>query len=551
MYTIKNLKNMKKLILGLGFIFLSNLSFSQNNTQLIVKFKENKKPQSSKVLKLQKFENADIRFLNESNKLQAIKLTGNKKEKNTYILKLDSSKPMEELIELYKKIGLFEYVEPNFVGNGHGYSFQTSPNDEYYERQWSHYNDGTFSFSNSTTDADINTDLAWDITQGDPNLIVAILDSGAKLDHPEFSGRIWINTNENQNSSDTDSNNYIDDINGWDFVNNDNDPTDDHGHGTNVAGIALASGNNSIGYAGVNWNSKIMICKILDEDNVGYYSWWAEAIYYAVDNGASVINMSAGGTNSSNTLKNAVDYANSNNVSIVVSVGNQNAAIQYPANYDGAFAIGSTNSDDTRSVPFFWSATSGSNYGAELDFVAPGHYIYGLSYTSNTNYNYYWGGSSQAAPLVTGLISLLLSVKPDLTVPEIRAILERSSEDQVGDAEDTSGWDQYYGHGRINAYTALTDGTLNVFTFENTTKDLLVYPNPTTSGSNLKIFNLVDGKHTIHINNMIGQNIYSSKNSTINNSTTISLPKLNTGTYILKIINNLKNISTIKKLIIK
>ena len=543
---------MKKLILALSWILLSNLSFSQNSTQLIVQFKENKKPKSNAVLTLQKFENADIRLLNKTNKIQSIKLTGNKKEKSTYVLKLDSSKPIEELIELYKKTGLFEYVEPNFVGNGHGYSFQSAPNDAYYERQWSHYNDGTFSLSNATTGADIDTDLAWDITQGDPNLIVAVLDSGAKLDHPEFSGRIWINNNENQNSSDTDSNNYVDDINGWDFVNDDNDPTDDHGHGTNVTGIALASGNNSIGYAGVNWNSKIMTCKILDDKNVGYYSWWAEAIYYAVDNGASVINMSAGGTNASNTLKNAVDYANSNNVSIVVSVGNQNAAIQYPANYSNAFAIGSTNSDDTRSVPFFWSATSGSNYGAELDFVAPGHYIYGLSYTSNTNYNYYWGGSSQAAPLVTGLISLLLSVKPDLTIPEIRGILERSSEDQVGDAEDTNGWDPYYGHGRINAYTALTDGTLNVFTFENNTKDLLVYPNPTTSGSNLKIFNLIDGEHTIHIHNMLGQNIYSSSNATIHNATTtIALPALNPGNYILKIINNLKNISTIKKLIIK
>jgi thermitase len=542
---------MKKLILAFSYILLSNLSFSQNSTQLIVQFKEDKKPKSNAVLTLQKFENADIRLLNKSNKIQSIKQTGNKKKKNTYVLKLDSSKPIEELIELYKKTGLFEYVEPNFVGNGHGYRFQSAPNDAYYERQWSHDNDGTFPLSNATTGADIDTDLAWDITQGDPNLIVAILDSGAKLEHPEFSGRIWINNNENQNSADTDSNNYIDDIHGWDFVNNDNDPTDDHGHGTNVTGIALASGNNSIGYAGVNWNSKIMICKILDANNVGYYSWWAEAIYYAVDNGASVINMSAGGTNASNTLKNAVDYAHRNNVSIVVSVGNQNAAIQYPANYSNAFAIGSTNPDDTRSVPFFWSTTSGSNYGDELDFVGPGNFIYGLSYLSNTNYDYYWGGSSQAAPLVTGLISLLLSVKPDLTIPEIRTILERSSEDQVGDAEDTSGWDPYYGHGRINAYNALTDGTLNVFTFENNTKDILVYPNPTASGSNLKICNLIDDAHTIHIHNMIGQNIYSSSISTINNATTIALPELNPGTYVLKIMNNLKNISTIKKLIIK
>ena len=540
---------MKKLILVLSCILLSNFSFSQNNNELIVKFKANKKPKSSEVLKLQKFDNADISLLNKSNKIESIELTGNKKERDTYILELNSSKPIEELIELYKKTGLFEYVEPNYVGNGHG--FQTTPNDNNFNRQWSHYNDGTFSLSNSTTDADIDTDLAWDITKGDPNLIVAILDSGAKLDHPEFSGRIWMNTNENQNGTDTDSNNYIDDTNGWDFVNDDNDPTDDHGHGTNVTGIALASGNNSIGYAGVNWNSKIMICKILDNNNSGFYSWWAEAIYYAVDNGASVINMSVGGNGSSTLLENAINYAYDNNVPVVVSTGNQNSVIEYPAKYTNAFAIGSTNPDDTRSVPFFWSATSGSNFGSELDFVAPGNYIYGLSYSSNTNYNSYWGGTSQAAPHVAGLISLLLSVEPSLSVSEIRTILEESSEDQVGDSNDTSGWDQYYGHGRINAFHALTHSTLSIDNFENTNKDLLIYPNPIISGSNLKILNLANGENVINIYNIIGQNIYNIKKSTTGNSTTISLPELNTGVYLLKIDNNLENISTIKRLVIK
>ena len=540
---------MKKLILVLSCLLLSDFSFSQNNNELIVKFKSNKKPKSSEVLKLQKFDNSDISLLNKSNKIESIELTGNKKERDTYILELNSSKPIEELIELYKKTGLFEYVEPNYVGNGHG--FQTTPNDNNFNRQWSHYNDGTFSLSNSTTDADIDTDLAWDITQGDPNLIVAILDSGAKLDHPEFSGRIWMNTNENQNGTDTDSNNYIDDTNGWDFVNDDNDPTDDHGHGTNVTGIALASGNNSIGYAGVNWNSKIMICKILDNNNSGFYSWWAEAIYYAVDNGASVINMSVGGNGSSTLLENAINYAYDNNVPVVVSTGNQNSVIEYPAKYTNAFAIGSTNPDDTRSVPFFWSATSGSNFGSELDFVAPGNYIYGLSYSSNTNYNSYWGGTSQAAPHVAGLISLLLSVEPSLSVSEIRTILEESSEDQVGDSNDTSGWDQYYGHGRINAFHALTHSTLNIDNFENTNKDLLIYPNPIISGSNLKILNLANGENVINIYNIIGQYIYNIKKSTLGNSTTISLPELNTGVYLLKIDNNLENISTIKRLVIK
>jgi subtilisin family serine protease len=540
---------MKKLTLFLSYVLLCNFSFAQNNNGLIVQFKVNEKPKSSKVLKLQKFNNPEIRSLNKSNKIKSIKLTGNKKKKDTYILALDSSKSVKELIEDYKKTGLFKYVEPNYVGSGHG--FQNTPNDTYFNRQWSHYNDGTFSASNATSDADIDTDLAWDITQGDPNLIVAILDSGAKLDHPEFSGRIWVNTNENEDGSDTDSNNFVDDINGWDFVNNDNDPTDDHGHGTNVGGIALASGNNNLGYAGVNWNSKIMICKILDEENSGYYSWWADAIYYAVDNGASVINMSVGGDGSSTLLEDAVNYAYDNNVPVVVSTGNQNSVIQYPAQYANAFAIGSTNPDDTRSVPFFWNETSGSNYGPELDFVAPGNYIYGLNNSSNTNYNYYWGGTSQAAPHVAGLISLLLSVDSNLTVDEIRTILEETSEDEVGDSEDTAGWDQYYGHGRINAFQALTHSSLSIDKFDGTNQNLIVYPNPTASGSNLKIFNLVNGENVITIYNMIGQKIYKTSHSSLDNAAIINLPGLTTGNYILRINNTSKNKSTIKNLIIK
>ncbi len=540
---------MKKLTLVLSCVLLCNFSFAQNNNGLIVQFKVNEKPKSSEVLKLQKFNNPEIRSLNKSNKIKSIKLTGNKNKKDTYILALDSSKSVEELIEDYKKTGLFKYVEPNYVGSGHG--FQNTPNDTYFNRQWSHYNDGTFSESNATSDADIDTDLAWDITQGDPNLIVAILDSGAKLDHPEFSGRIWVNTNENEDGSDTDSNNFVDDINGWDFVNNDNDPTDDHGHGTNVGGIALASGNNNLGYAGVNWNSKIMICKILDDENSGYYSWWADAVYYAVDNGASVINMSVGGNGSSTLLEDAVNYAYNNNVAVVVSTGNQNSVIQYPAKYANAFAIGSTNPDDTRSVPFFWSDTSGSNYGPELDFVAPGNYMYGLSYSSNTNYNYYWGGTSQAAPHAAGLISLLLSVDSNLTVDEIRTILEETSEDEVGDSQDTAGWDQYYGHGRINAFQALTHSSLSIDKYKDTNQNLIVYPNPTASGSNLKILNLVKGENVITIYNMIGQKIYKTSHSAVDNSATINLPELSTGNYILKINNTSKNKSTIKNLIIK
>lgn len=525
---------MKKITLILFSFLFSSYLFSQSHeikttSRLIVKFKTHKKPDTKDVHTHQRFDNSGLDVLNKNNNIQSIKLTGNKTQQATFVLDLDSNKPIEELIALYQKTGLFEYVEPDYIGSGHG--FQITPNDAHYQRQWSHYNDGSFTMSNSTVNADIDTDLAWEITQGDPNLIVAILDSGAKLDHPEFFGRIWINPGETNDGSDTDGNGYIDDQNGgWDFVNDDNKPFDDHGHGTNVAGIALATGNNNLGYAGMNWNSKIMICKVLDEDNNGYYSRWAEAIYYAVDNGASVINLSAGGNGASAILEEAVDYAYSKNVPVVVSTGNQNSSIQYPARYENTFAVGSTNADDTRSVPFFWDETSGSNYGAALDFVAPGHFIHGLSHTSNSNYNAYWGGTSQGAPHVAGLISLLLSVNPNLTIDQIRAILEETSEDQVGDSEDTVGWDQYYGHGRINAYQALTSSLLSVEPFESSSA-FTIYPNPANHS-----FKVNKDVNVLDVYDFTGKRIKSFKGD-FTKSDNFDVSDLNQSMYFIKIEN--------------
>ncbi len=124
---------MKKLILVLSCILLSSFSFSQDNNELIVKFKAAKKPNSIEVLRLQKFDNSEIRLLNKSDKIESIALTGNKKEKDTYILELNSSQPIEEIIELYKKTVLFEYVEQNFVSKCHG--FPSTPNHNTFNRK--------------------------------------------------------------------------------------------------------------------------------------------------------------------------------------------------------------------------------------------------------------------------------------------------------------------------------------------------------------------------------------------------------------------------------
>ncbi|MDP2176146.1 MAG: S8 family serine peptidase [Bacteroidota bacterium] len=450
---------------------MKNILFVITTTlmSIVATFGQNTKPTNRIILKLKsEIQDSGKSLLNQkiidintvesvSQKFHALIITkqstGRKSNQFYYIIEFPEAINIEQVIEEYINTGAVEYAEPDFVGSG-----DAIPNDQFYSRQWGLKNDGTFSLSPSTAGADIEMEKAWDIEQGDSNIIVAVIDAGVRLNHPEFDGRIWKNYNEIPNNGiDDDGNGRIDDIQGWDFANSDNNPTDDHGHGTNITGIIGANGNNSIGYAGVDWNCKLMILKGLDNNNLGYYSWWASAIYYAVDNGAKVINMSLGGTSYSSTLLNAINYAIDNQVTVVVSMGNSNSnTMQFPAGFSGVIAVGSTNSNDTRTKPFFWSSTSGSNFGNHISVVAPGNFVYGLNHLSNTNYASYWGGTSQAAPHVAGLAALLLAQDLSRTPAQIKSIIEASAEDLVGATnEDTPGWDQYYGHGRINAYRAL------------------------------------------------------------------------------------------------
>jgi thermitase len=480
---------MKKVIYALFCILFSNLILAQGSgnytqNQLIIKFKADADYDLKNCLLKQKFRNSVLDALNREYQVEKIKIIGNKKIGDTYILIFKEDQNIEQLIRVYENTFLFEYVEPNYIGTGGGKkaSFQTSQDDTYFSRQYGLYNDGTFSLSPAMDDADIDMELAWEIEQGDPSIIVAVLDAGLRMGHPEFAGRIWNNSLEMNDGTDGDDNGFIDDIEGWDFANDDNDPTDDHGHGTNVTGIIGANANNNLGYAGVDWNCKLMVCKILDQNGSGLYSWWTDAIYYAVDNGAKVINMSVGGSGFSNSMQEAVDYAYNGGVTIVACMMNENNQVSYyPAKYQNTIAVGATDASDIRAAPFFWSSESGSNYGAHIDVVAPGNYIYGLSYSSNTNYNSYWGGTSQATPLVTGLSALLLSQDPGRTPDDIRAILRDTAEDQVGDTlEDVEGFDVYYGYGRVNAHQALLESVLSNNQSYGDDSQVSIFPNPSS-----------------------------------------------------------------------
>ncbi|MEO1627081.1 MAG: S8 family serine peptidase [Bacteroidota bacterium] len=452
------------------------------SNQLIVKFtsepldRQQAKPAASQL------GGEALHVLNQQYGLSSYRLIGNRKLRQTYVLRFERPGQIEQMVKEYHQTGQFDYVEPNFIGQGCGRRglLQTIPNDRYFSRQYGLLNDGSFRLSTAVEDADIDMDLAWDIEKGSSEMIIAVLDSGIRLQHPEFEGRLWNNLIESSDGIDEDENGYIDDVEGWDFANEDNLPQDDHGHGTNVTGIVGARSDNDLGYAGVDWNAQIMPIKILNEDNWGLYSWWTEGIYYAVDNGAKVLNMSVGGTSFSSSMREATEYAHDNGVIIVASAGNADSdEVQYPSGYEHTIAVGSTNADDTRTSPFFWSQTSGSNYGDHIDVVAPGNFIYGLNYSSNVNYNTYWGGTSQASPLVAGLCALLLAQDPSRTPDEVRDIIHRTAVDQVGDPmEDTEGYDIYYGHGRINAHQALLQMVSTSTSQIAVEEDIQLFPNP-------------------------------------------------------------------------
>lgn len=402
------------------------------------------------------------------------------------LIVVDTTAASGAMLAYFHETGFFEYVEVDAIGSAAAVAGPAVfPNDPGFSKQWALHNDGSFSPS-AKSNADINMPEAWSVQQGSDKITVAILDTGLKTDHPEFKDRLWSNPKEiPENGLDDDNNGYTDDAIGWNFTNSSRIVTDDAGHGTHVASIVAARGNNAANYAGVDWNCKIMICKVLAQDNTGYYSWWAQAIHYAVDHGAKVINMSLGGDVRSQTLEDAVNYARSRNVLIVASMQNANNNVTYyPAGYGATLAVGATDPDDNRSTRLGGTG-AGSNYGNHIDLVAPGNYIYGLSPGINPNDAVVLSGTSQAAPFVSGVAALLWAQQPNATVAEIEKRITASADDQVGNpTEDAPGWDLYYGYGRLNAFRALVNDLDPSQQTENT---VALFPNPTSDETTLSI----------------------------------------------------------------
>ena len=376
-----------------------------------------------------------------------------KEDSKVYKFQFSENFDLDKIIKDYEAEPEVEYAEKNWLYK----STLLEPNDEKYPYQWYLPR--------------IQAPEAWEKITGSTEIIIAIIDSGVDIDHPDLKENIWKNYGEVFGDGiDNDGNGYIDDVYGWDFVSQSFDPNPKFepgyteigiNHGTVVAGVVAARGNNGIGITGVTWQSKIMPLRALDSSGIGDTLTVSKAIDYAIDMGADIINLSFVGPDESQTLKEAIEKAYRAGILIVAAVGNEEKIghnleekPMYPVCHETEeenMVLGVVAIDEKNKKALF------SNYGKKcVDIAAPGTRFYGTQVYEPSDlfekyYGGYWSGTSLAAPLVAGVGALLKSLNPDLSVDEMRDIIIRNA-DQIDDFNP-----EYKGKlgGRLNAFKAV------------------------------------------------------------------------------------------------
>jgi subtilisin family serine protease len=379
-------------------------------------------------------------------------------------IKISSNEDYYRTLEDLNSNPEVEYAEPNYL-----YRASIVPSDTYYNKQWYLKK--------------IKAPEAWDEAREGSNIIIAILDSGVQIDHPDLRDNIWRNIDEvPENGIDDDRNGFIDDVNGWDFVNNTADPAPKFKdgfteagilHGTIVAGIAAASGNNAAGVTGIAWRSKIMPLKVLDDAGAGNTNNVIKAIDYAINNGADVINLSFVGPGFSRSLEIAIKRAYDAGVIVVAAAGNEQGegkghslddTPMYPVCHDGfndgvkenrVIGVAATDTIDQKAIFSYFGFNC-------VDIAAPGLSIYGTAVYSpayqaegkyfNKYYDGYWSGTSMAAPMVSAAVALIEEVNPQFNKEQI-------IDNLLNAADNINRLNPDYlnqlGRGRLNLYAAV------------------------------------------------------------------------------------------------
>ena len=361
-----------------------------------------------------------------------------KNDRNLYKIKVSLDLDIFSVINQYQNGLGVESIKPNYL-----VKMTAFPNDVDYSLQW---------YLNPIKAKD-----AWSkvlVTREQEFIskksVIAILDSGVDLGHPDLNSQIWRNTKEIPNDGvDNDNNGYVDDINGWDFIENDNNPNPTFSfgfdesavkHGTIVASIAAAASHNQQGIAGVSWFSQIMPLRVLDGNGAGDVYTVIQAINYAVANGAEVINMSFIGSHFDQDWLNAIRNAYQKNVLVVAAAGNTDPTVNgfnldqnkfYPICFNGE--AGENLVIGVASVGKDLKKSGFSNYGSCIDIAAPGESFYAAQpYNPKIGgfdkyYDGYWSGTSLAAPLVSGTIGLIKSIRPSLSADQIISFIKEGA----------------------------------------------------------------------------------------------------------------------------
>ncbi len=357
-----------------------------------------------------------------------------------HILRFNAGTGIQRIIKRLDATELFEYTEADELNY-----FQWRPDDPYFERQWGLSNHGEYG---GIPGADVNAESGWDVWRGNRGAVTAVVDTGIDYDHPDLMNNMWFNSQEHYNGIDDDGNGFTDDIIGWDFENDDLNPMDDYGHGTHVAGIIGAEGNNWTGVCGIAPKCRLMAVKI-----GSVYGFWntsaAGGIIYAVLNGADIINCSWGSYNDYELIRDVMDFAVSNDVLIVAAAGNDDTELKhYPAAYPDVISVGAV---DDWMHKARWNTERASNFGRWVDVCAPGWSVFSTFWDDSYAEK---GGTSMAAPFVSGLAVLLKTYRPLESSASLRSRLISAAFDIN---ESNFDYRLKMGSGCIDVYAALTE----------------------------------------------------------------------------------------------
>ncbi|HMB68638.1 MAG TPA: S8 family serine peptidase, partial [bacterium] len=307
------------------------------------------------------------------------------------------------------------FAHPNYLGR-----VGFVPDDTDYDACWHHRNVGQ---NGGTSGADVESEPAWDLNRGSASVVAAVLDTGVDGDHPEFAGRL---------------------VPGWDFVNGDSVPEDDHGHGTQVAGILAANAGNDFGIAGVDHFCRVMPIKVVAADGTGTTFDLIQGLDWARTHGADVVNLSLIDYPVTAALTGALQAAEAAGLILPACSGNGgigDADVSWPGASPHTLSVGATNGMDER--------TSFSGTGNAVELVAPGRDVPTVIWNSAVDGHSLFTGCSAAVPIVSGIAALLKAADPNVTQAEVRALFRSGVEDEVGrPTEDVPGWDPFHGWGR-------------------------------------------------------------------------------------------------------